>query len=253
MSERPVILFAHERRSVARAVQRVLDIAGFSVEHALDGHEAARQLGQRRWAALVVDVALPGIPGYELCEVAKVDDGDRGADVVVLVASVYRRTSYKRRPSRLYGADDYVEIHHLCDSLPLKLFEHLGLEPPAPALETQRVAREALRVEGDTRMNELAETNDHGLANLIVADMVLYNGDAISAAGSLQEAARAVASDLDIARELYAQVEHAEGRPTSSGDPVGQAFASLMVTMGRAAPGEQLDDQRTQRLGGTPP
>lgn len=245
MSERPVILFAHERRSVARAVQRVLDIAGFSVEHVIDGHQANARLSQRRWAALVVDVALPGVPGYELCEVAKVDAADRGADVVVLVASVYRRTSYKRRPTRLYGADDYVEIHHLCDSLPLKLFEHLGIASPAPALETQAVAREALRVEGDARMTELAEARDHGLANLIVADMVLYNGDAISAAGSLQEAARAVASDLDIARELYAQVEHAEGRPTSSGDPVGQAFANLMITMGRASPGE--------RLGGTRP
>ena len=240
MTERPAVLFAHERRSVARAVQRVLEIAGFSLVHTIDGHQTTQRLGERRWAALVVDVALPGVPGYELCEVAKVDADDRGADVVVLVASVYRRTSYKRRPTRLYGADDYVEIHHLCDSLPMKLFEHLGIESPAPALETQQVAREALRVEGDKRMSELAEASDHGLANLIVADMVLYNGDAISAAGSLQEAARAVAPDLDIARELYAQVEHAEGRPSSVGDPVGQAFAALMVTMGRASPGEQL-------------
>ena len=249
--ERPCVLFAHERRGVARAVQRVLDIAGFSVRHAVDGDQARQWLGQRRWAALVVDVALPGVPGYELCEVAKAgpaEGEDRGAAVVVFVASVYRRTSYKRRPTRLYGADDYVEIHHLCDTLPLKLFEHLGIEPPEPALETQQVARQALREEGDARMTEMAESGDHGLASLIVADMVLYNGDAISAAASLREAAHAVAADLDIARELYAQVEHAEGRPTSPGDPVGQAFARLMVTMGRAAPGERLP----AATGGTP-
>lgn len=232
------VLFAHERRSVARVVDRVLSIAGFSMVSVTDGRAAREALASRHWAALVVDVALPGVPGYELCAEAKTKEhGHTGADVVVLVASVYRRTSYKRQPSRLYGADDYVEIHHLCDSLPDKLFEHLRLQAPQPALEAQEAAREALRVEGDTRMQE---TDDHALASLIVADMVLYNGDAISAAGSLAEAERAVATDLAIARELYAQVERAEGRTHPHADPVGDAFAALMHTMGRARPGERL-------------
>ncbi len=238
----PAVLFAHERRSVARAVQRVLSISGFSVVHATGGEQTRALLAQRRWAALVVDVALPGIPGYELCADATSGEADRGADVVVLVASVYRRTSYKRRPSRLYGAHDYVEIHHLCDSLPDKLFAHLGIAPPEPALAEQQVAREALRVEGDTRM---AETDEQTLASLIVADMVLYNGDAIFAAASLAQAAEAVAADLDIARELYAQVERAEGRAAPDGDPVGEAFATLMVAMGRARPDERLPHQGT--------
>ena len=62
---------------------------------------------------------------------------DRGAAFVVLVASVYRPTGYKRRPTRLYGADDYIEIHHLGDALSVKLRRLLGL--PARASWTDRV------------------------------------------------------------------------------------------------------------------
>jgi CheY-like chemotaxis protein len=234
MSRGPRILFAHERRGVARAVQRVLEREGFSFEHAADGTSCARRLSEARWAGLVVDVALPTIAGYELVQLARDAGPSAGAAVVVLVASVYRRTSYKRQPTRLYGADDYVEIHHLCDSLPRKLYQHLGL-PPVPAVElTEAEAREELRVEGDTRMEE-PQADQRRLASLIVADMVLYNGDAIHQALDLAEAEAAVGPDLDIARQLFAQVVRAEGGQVP-GDPIGEAFASLMGAMGRGGP-----------------
>ncbi len=228
---RPRILFAHERRGVTRAVRRVLVREGFEFTHVEDGDRCAALLGTQRWDGLVVDVALPIRAGYELVEMAKELSPDAGAKVIVLVASVYRRTSYKRRPTQLYGADDYVEIHHLCDSLPRKLYEHLGL-PAAPVLEdTEAEAREALRVEGDTWMDE-PHADHQRLASLIVADMVLYNGDMLHGTQDLQSAESAVGPDLDVARQLYAQVLRAEGGQVP-GDPIGEAFAELMGAMGR--------------------
>lgn len=231
------VLFAHERPGIAHAVQRVLELEGFTVTAVQSGEACKEALQDRRWAGLVVDVALPGVPGYELTAIAKDPSRpDAGAQAVVLVASVYRRTSYKRRPSRLYGADDYVEIHHLCDSLPLKLHEHLGTTSPtsSPALEAQEEARQALREEGDTRMEE---ERDHGaLAELIVADMVLYNGDAIIEARDLAAAEAAVAGDISIARELYRQVLVAEGASDVEQDAIGEAFGRLMKSMHRGDP-----------------
>ncbi len=225
----PRILFAHERRGVTRAVQRVLEREGFSFEHVVDGDRCAARLAEQRWDGLVVDVALPKRAGYELVEVSRELSPEHGARVVVLVASVYRRTSYKRRPTTLYGADDYVEIHHLCDSLPRKLYEHLGVPPAPPAERTQGEARAALRREGDRRLQH----DDHQrLATLIVADMALYNGDTLQGARDLQSAEAAVAPDLDIARQLFAQVVHAEGGQVA-GDPIGEAFTTLMGAMGR--------------------
>ncbi|MCA9711859.1 MAG: response regulator [Myxococcales bacterium] len=234
----PRILFAHERRGVSRAVQRVLEREGFDFTHVGDGDACAARLEGDRWAGLVVDVALPRRAGYELVELARRLSPEAGAEVVVLVASVYRRTSYKRRPTQLYGADDYVEIHHLCDALPRKLYEHLGLPPVAAAVSTEAMAREALQVEGDARMEELEQDQDDALhdhqrlASLIVADMVLYNGDALHGARDLAEAEVAVAPDLDVARHLFGQVLRAEGGQVD-GDPIGEAFAALMAVMGR--------------------
>jgi CheY-like chemotaxis protein len=238
VTTRPRVLFAHERPGVGRAVSRVLDRAGFTTVCTLEGTETLAALGRERWAALVVDVALPGIPGYELVDRAHAMAAAapaQGAPIVVLVASVYRPTAYKRRPTGLYGADDYVEIHHLGDLLPAKLCERLGLSPWVPQPETLDAAAAALRDEGDERMHD---HDAHGLAKLIVADVVLYNGDAILEAGSFAGAERAVADDLAIARDLFAQVLRAESRRVPMGDPIGAAFAELMAALGRTAGGE---------------
>ncbi len=229
----PTVLLAHERMAVLRPVTRVLELQGFRVETAINGRAVARLLDRDPWDALVTDVALPGVAGYELCELAKRGGtaGNTGARVVVLVASVFRRTSYKRRPTRLYGADDYVEIHHLGDELPDKLRQHLGLASPASAhREASEAAFLALRAEGDRRMS----TEPQRLASLIVADMVLYNGDAIAAARNLEEAEHAVREDLAIASQLFAQVQLAEGRGPDQSDRIGLAFRELMELLGRS-------------------
>lgn len=231
MSPRPRILFAHERHGVTRAVRRVLEREGFAFTHVGDGDRCADQLRAGRWDGLVVDVALPRRAGYELAELARRWSPKAGAAVVVLVASVYRRTSYKRRPTQLYGADDYVEIHHLCDSLPAKLYAHLGLPPVPAATLAQAEGRQVLRAEGDTRMEE-QQADHRRLASLIVADMVLYNGDMLHRTQDLAGARAAVAPDLDVARHLFNQVLRAEGGQVP-GDPIGEAFAALMAVMGR--------------------
>ena len=238
------ILLAHERPAIARAVRHVLVRDGFVVQTVRDGRAALDALERQAWGALVVDVALPGIPGYELTEIAKRlsgEDPPRGAPAVVLIPSVYRRTSYKRRPTRLYGADDYVEIHHLGDMLTPKLRGLLGLPPrPAPS-DVQDETAEVLRSEGDRRMGE---SDPDGLASVIVADMVLYNGDRILGASDVRAAEAAVAEDLEMARELFAQA--ARGSAPDGSDPIGEAFHRLMRAMGR--PDGRIDE----RPGGGP-
>jgi CheY-like chemotaxis protein len=59
------VLVAHERSAVCRVVARVLEQEGFVAAIANDGPNALAELARAPWDALVVDVALPGIPGYE--------------------------------------------------------------------------------------------------------------------------------------------------------------------------------------------
>jgi CheY-like chemotaxis protein len=229
------ILLAHERPAIVRAVAHVLELDGFAVQTVRDGTAALEALEREAWGALVVDVALPSIPGYELTDFAKrlaAETPPRGAAAVVLIPAIYRRTSYKRRPTRLYGADDYVEIHHLGDMLAPKLRRLLGLASRPPPSEIQDATAEALRSEGDRRMSE---ADAAGLASVIVADMVLYNGDRILGASDVRTAEQAVTEDLQMARELFAQVVRPGRAIDSDADPIGDAFRALMQAMGRAS------------------
>jgi hypothetical protein len=126
-----------------------------------------------------------------------------------------------------------VEVHHLGDMLPDKLRRLLALmhEPGADLRSAaENEAARALKDEGDARMN-LHDADS--LASLIVADVILYNGDRILGATDLAQAEAAVADDLEIARDLMEQVARAAGS-ASTGDSIGRAFRSLMAAMGRA-------------------
>lgn len=226
------VLFAHERPSVARAVTHVLEARGFEVESVRDGDAASQALRTRQYAALVVDVALPRRPGYELVELARAEAAShgRGAQVVVLVASVFRKTSYKRRPARLYGADDYVELHHLGDMLPEKLACHLRIEIPREDTAAQDEATEAVYEIADARMDDQSSDD---LASLIVADVVLYNGDRIADTTTVSEARAALTEDLEVARDLLKQVFAARGDDTDADAAIERSFSALMHTMGR--------------------
>jgi len=68
----------------------------------------------------VLDVGLPGIYGFELCERLKGNPATKSIKIVLL-SSVYDNRRYKRTPTNLYGADDYIEKHHIPDFLLSKL------------------------------------------------------------------------------------------------------------------------------------
>jgi predicted Zn finger-like uncharacterized protein len=116
----PLVLVAHDSEVVRDTISSVLLDAGFGVDTAADGVEALKKATEINPKALVLDVGLPGIYGFELCERLK---GSREtADIkIILVSSVYDMRRYKRTPVTLYGADDYIEKHHIPDYLPLKV------------------------------------------------------------------------------------------------------------------------------------
>ncbi len=192
--------------------------AGYEVVGVADG-ESARVLlnSQPAPAALVVDVALPDVLGYELCEEV---NRQQLSTKVILIASVYSKTAYKRRPSSLYGASDYVEQHHIVDQLADKL-GHVLRRGDLGALEVARRRRlsatgehKALKIReaGEARLafryKNRAEAMERakGLARLLVADLALYCGEAIEswrAAGGTGELPAELAADVEEGRRLY--------------------------------------------------
>jgi len=87
------------------AIEDILKEAGYETIMASDGVEAMMKIERERPFLVLLDVALPRIYGFELCKQIKSRPETKGT-VVILLASIYDATRYKREPESLYGADD---------------------------------------------------------------------------------------------------------------------------------------------------
>ena len=118
--DRNKVLVAHDGESVLSLAQAMLKEAGYEVLTATEGVEAMVAIEREMPFAAVLDVALPRIYGFEICD--RLKNNPESSDIkVILIASIFEKTRYKREPVSLYGADDYVEKHHIQDYLVQKL------------------------------------------------------------------------------------------------------------------------------------
>jgi CheY-like chemotaxis protein len=202
------VLIAHESTTIREAIRRLVDDGGYRAVTAADGVAALEHLVASPPDVLVVDVALPKILGHQLCDEVRT----RGLPTkVILVASVYQRTAYKRRPATLHGADDYVEQHHIPDSLLPKIAKLLPWRAAPRVGPIDPAEAAAIRQAGEGRLKLRYATREEGLqgarrlAALIVADIALYNGDDFVAALEQGELAGQVAADLAAGRALLQQ------------------------------------------------
>ena len=161
MAEAPLIVIAHESETIREAISHQVAEAGYRVR-SVGGGRALRAELELSPAALVLDVALPEVHAYEIVEEAK---RLLSAPAVVLVASIYNRTGYKRKPTSLYGADDYVEQHHIPDQLLPKLERLVGraprhVDPPPAHIETEESRK--IRDAGERRLTLVARPASDG-------------------------------------------------------------------------------------------
>ena len=150
-----LVLVAHDSAVVVDMIRNVLKDTGMAVAHAANGLEALKKATELRPQIMIVDVGLTGIYGFELCERLKGDAGTRHIKIVLL-SSVYGLTAYKRSPISLYGADDYIEKHHIPDRLVPKLNQLLagGPEVAHPAPVSAASSGEGPRSHGPSSLPE---------------------------------------------------------------------------------------------------
>lgn len=221
------VLVAHESEAFLATASRVLSEGGFEPVVAADGEGARASFASRQPDVLVLDVALPGAWAFDWIPALRGDPATAEV-VVVLVASVYDKTAYKRRPVDLHGADDYVEQHHVPDALVEKL-QHLlsGQAPPAVhregKVERPEDRQRAGRLEEAARVREerLASGEDGivRLVRLVLSDLALYQGT--------EPGPEALAQ----AREEIARRLGGEPDPAAIND----ALASVLAEMGAAS------------------
>ena len=236
MSGRVVV--AHEEASIRKPAMDVARGLGCDTVGVTSGQSALTLLSWSPPDVLVTDVSLPDILGFELCEqIARMGLVTK----VIFIASVYSKTAYKRRPTSLYGAVDYIEQHHIVDGLGDKLVRAL------PALsakgrevgdDTMNRERGAIATAGLRRLKFDAQgleplENARRLARLLVADVLLYAGAAgrewLEHGAEEDEMPEQLAGDLAEAKRLF----EAEVPPAARGarDFIDEAIAQAKATV----------------------
>jgi predicted Zn finger-like uncharacterized protein len=192
------VMVAHGDAELRATIGEILTREGMDCVFCTDGLEALASLTAVPLPVALIDVALPGLFAFELVE--RLRQLPQLAQLkIILIPSVYRKTAYKRTPSSLYGADDYIEQHHLPDDLVPKIHRLLtGLQAVAertvPATEEQlpteaftagAEAREFMATTNARIKNAdeqfVAKPDDEALvkarrlARIIVSDIVLYH------------------------------------------------------------------------------
>ncbi len=188
------VLVAHGDRELCATIAGLLATEGIACRVCGDGHSALRMLRQLPPHVAVIDVALPGLYAFEVIEQLRRTPALERVKVILL-SSVYNKTAYKRTPTSLYGADDYLEKHHIPVTLVSKIRQLTasgeeakgrGTKVP-PGVEQERPFVEALNAQ--IRLAEEQETDVdlpgpvlekvRRLARIIVSDIALYHQERV--------------------------------------------------------------------------
>lgn len=101
----PHIVLVEDQERAARGLAELLELEGFRVSVAPDGHSAIRIAERSAVSAFVLDIGLPDMSGFDLCRVFRSNPRTSGVPIVML-------TGLSDTPSKIQGfndgADDYL-------------------------------------------------------------------------------------------------------------------------------------------------
>src|SRR5262249_43813318 len=97
------VLVVEDEKKVAAAIRRGLEAEGFAVDIAQDGTEGEWLANQNPYDAIVLDIMLPGLNGYKLCE--RIRDAGNWTPILMLTA---KDGDYDIAEALDTGADDYL-------------------------------------------------------------------------------------------------------------------------------------------------
>jgi len=124
------IVVVDDDPDVVRAVTAVLEDDGYRVEGARDQREALRAVLDDPPALVVLDVNMPGLDGWELCDILRRQSHTRDVPVLFLTARVDLRDQIT---AMQVGGSDYVTKPFRPEELRAKVEAWVRPRPRRPA------------------------------------------------------------------------------------------------------------------------
>ncbi|HML54126.1 MAG TPA: response regulator transcription factor [Solidesulfovibrio magneticus] len=137
------ILIVEDDEDIVELLAFNLQSAGFVAETARDGYEGLAKARRNPPAAVILDLMLPGLDGFEVCKELKRDPKTASAPIIMLTA---RGEEVDRIVGLELGADDYVVKPFSPRELVLRLRSVLKRHAPEPE-KRQVLARDGLSVD----------------------------------------------------------------------------------------------------------
>lgn len=118
------ILIVDDNLGLLTALQHTLEIEGYQVVAAGDGREAIRQVYLEHPDLLILDIMMPQMGGYQVCEQLKADEQTR--DIPVIFLSAAGQVLNKTRAFSV-GGIDYITKPFEIEEMLARVETHLAL------------------------------------------------------------------------------------------------------------------------------
>ena len=99
------ILIVDDEPSIVVPIQFLMEQQGYSVIIAENGHDALDMIYQYTPDLILLDIMLPGIDGYEVCEIVRLNPKLRGIKIIFLTA---KGREVEIAKGLALGADAYI-------------------------------------------------------------------------------------------------------------------------------------------------
>jgi len=97
------VLVVEDEPDIAAAVRRGLEAEGYAIDVAPNGDDALWLARERKYAAIVLDLMLPGVNGFKVCQTLRAEDD--WTPILVLTA---KNGEFDEAEALDFGADDFL-------------------------------------------------------------------------------------------------------------------------------------------------
>ncbi len=119
------ILLVDDEKNFVIVMKSRLENAGYEISAAYDGLEAIEKVSQERPDLIILDLVLPKMDGYKVCQKLKSDDKYKGIPIIMLTARG-KGLDLERIVAMEFGADAYLTKPFEPKELLSKIKELLG-------------------------------------------------------------------------------------------------------------------------------
>ena len=127
-SERGSVLVVEDDREINSLVGAYAEICGFEYRAALDGATALREAKREAPSAVILDLMLPDVDGFEVCRRMRNELHLVGVPIIILSALSSEKDKARGKEC---GADEYLTKPFDPDQLIKTLMEYAGQQQPS--------------------------------------------------------------------------------------------------------------------------